>query len=74
MAKIGLSEGFSLIPEGTHVFQIVKVNYKEDFGKMEVTMQLATGQKHVERNRPIIPQLVKQPSSCYHVMRSLKNS
>lgn len=49
MAKIGLSEGFSLIPKGTHVFQIVKVNYKEDFGKMEVTMQLATGQKHIER-------------------------
>lgn len=49
MAKIGLSEGFSLIPEGIHVFQIVKVNYKEDFGKMEITMQLASGQKHVER-------------------------
>lgn len=49
MAKIGLTEGFSLIPKGTHVFQIVEVNYKEDFGKMEVTMQLATGQKHVER-------------------------
>lgn len=49
MAKIGLTEGFSLIPKGTHVFQIVKVNYKEDFGKMEVTMQLATGQKHIER-------------------------
>lgn len=49
MAKIGLSEGFSLIPKGTHVFQIVKVNYKEDFGKMEITMQLSTGQKHVER-------------------------
>lgn len=49
MAKIGLSEGFSLIPEGTHVFQITAVNYKEDFGKMEITMQLASGQKHVER-------------------------
>lgn len=49
MAKIGLTEGFSLIPKGTHVFQIVKVNYKEDFGKMEITMQTATGQKHVER-------------------------
>ena len=43
MAKIGLSEGFSLIPKGTHVFQITAVNYKEDFGKMEVTMQLASG-------------------------------
>lgn len=49
MAKIGLSEGFSLIPKGTHVFEITGVNYKEDFGKMEITMQLASGQKHVER-------------------------
>lgn len=49
MAKIGLTEGFSLIPKGTHVFKIVEVKYKEDFGKMEVTMQTATGQKHVER-------------------------
>lgn len=49
MAKIGLTEGFSLIPEGTHVFQITEVKYKEDFGKMEVTMQTATGQKHTER-------------------------
>lgn len=49
MAKIGLSEGFSLIPKGTHVFQIVSVTYKEDFGKMEVNMQLASGQKHTER-------------------------
>ena len=46
MAKIGLTEGLSLIPKGTHVFQIVGVNYKEDFGKMEVTMKLASGQKH----------------------------
>lgn len=49
MAKIGLTEGFSLIPKGTHVFQITGVNYKEDFGKMEITLQLASGQKHVER-------------------------
>lgn len=49
MAKIGLSEGFSLIPKGTHVFKIIEVNYKEDFGKMEVIMQMATGQKHTER-------------------------
>lgn len=30
MAKIGLSEGFTLIPKGTHVFKIVEVKYKED--------------------------------------------
>ena len=49
MAKIGLSEGFTLIPKGTHVFKIVEVKYKEDFGKMEIVMQLASGQKHTER-------------------------
>lgn len=49
MAKIGLSEGFSLIPKGIHVFQITEVKYKEDFGKLEVIMQTASGQKHTER-------------------------
>lgn len=49
MAKIGLTAGFTLIPKGTHVFKIVEVNYKEDFGKMEIVMQLASGQKHTER-------------------------
>lgn len=49
MAKIGLSEGFSLIPEGTHVFLITAVDYKEDFGKMVVTMQTQSGLKHLER-------------------------
>lgn len=49
MAKIGLTEGFSLIPEGTFVFQITAVNYKEAFGKMEITMQTQTGSKHIER-------------------------
>ena len=49
MAKIGLSDGFTLIPKGVQVFQITEVKYKEDFGKMEVTMKTAKGQKHVER-------------------------
>lgn len=49
MAKITLSEGFSVIPEGTHVFKITKVNYKETFGKIEVEMETAKGQKHTER-------------------------
>ena len=34
MAKIGLTEGFVLIPEGWHVFKITKVTYKEEFGKI----------------------------------------
>lgn len=49
MAKIGLTEGFSLIPEGTHVFKITDVKYKEEFGKLEVTMQAQGGTKHIER-------------------------
>ena len=49
MAKIGLTNGFQLIPEGSHVFQIVKVNYDEEFGKMEVTMQTVDGLQHIER-------------------------
>ncbi|MDO4477518.1 MAG: hypothetical protein Q4B73_00585 [Lachnospiraceae bacterium] len=49
MAKIGLTDGFTLIPKGIHVFLITEVKYKEDFGKMEVTMQNAAGQKHTER-------------------------
>lgn len=49
MAKITLSEGgFSLIPEGTHTFKIVAVDYKEDFGKMTVSMQTKSGAKHTE--------------------------
>lgn len=49
MAKIGLTDSFTLIPEGTHVFQIVKVEYKEEFGKLAVTMQTQSGTKHIER-------------------------
>ena len=50
MAKIKLSEGgFSLIPEGTTTFKIVEVEYKEDFGKMKVTLQTKDGKKHIEQ-------------------------
>lgn len=49
MAKIILTKGFSLIPEGTHIFKITEVIYKEDFGKLEVKMETATGQTHTER-------------------------
>lgn len=49
MTKIKLTEGFSLIPEGTHVFQITNVDYKETYGKLEITMKTAAGQSHIER-------------------------
>lgn len=49
MGKIALSESFSVIPEGTYIFKITNVNYKEQFGKLEITMKTAKGQTHTER-------------------------
>lgn len=49
MGKITLSEGFTIIPEGTHIFKIVDAVYKEDFGKLEIKMKTAKGQIHIER-------------------------
>ena len=50
MAKIQLSKGgYTPIPEGEHIFKIVKSTYDEDFGKLEVEMITANGQKHIER-------------------------
>jgi len=50
MAKIKLSKGgYTPIPEGEHIFKVVKSTYDEDFGKLEVEMITASGQKHIER-------------------------
>lgn len=49
MAKLELSSGFTLIPEGSHIFKIVGCEYKEKFGKIEVKMETKNGQKHIER-------------------------
>lgn len=49
MARIPLIGGFTLIPEGTHVFKIEKVDYDEDFGKMLIHMITQDEQKHTEK-------------------------
>ena len=53
MARITLSKntGFTLVPEGFHVFKIVDVDMSkyDDFGKIEVKMETANGQKYSER-------------------------
>ena len=52
MAKMTLSENtFYLIPEGTTIFKVTEVDDSkyEDFGKLEVKLQTAKGQKHTER-------------------------
>ena len=48
MAKIKLAEGFTLIPEGTHVFKVVATEYKSDFDKVSVTLETANGLRHTE--------------------------
>lgn len=49
MARIPMTSGFTLIPEGTYVFRIYDVKYDEDFGKLEIKLVNATGMTHTER-------------------------
>src|SRR5574344_1464886 len=48
MARIPMTSGFTLIPEGTYVFRIYDVKYDETFGKLSVMMVNAQGMKHTE--------------------------
>lgn len=48
MATIPMTSGFSLIPEGIHVFRIYKVDYDPDFGKVTVHLVNAQGITHRE--------------------------
>lgn len=49
MARIPMRSGFTLIPEGRHQFQITKVDYNENFGKMVISLKTAKGMTHTER-------------------------
>lgn len=49
MARIQLTNGFALIPEGIHIFRISDVIYDEDFGKILIKMVTAQGANHTER-------------------------
>lgn len=49
MARIPMTSGFSVIPEGEYVFRIYDVQYDEEFGKLTVCMVTADGLKHNER-------------------------
>ena len=50
MALIDLAAGgFSVIPEGTHVLKITKVDYNEAFGKITITMETRDAKKHLEK-------------------------
>lgn len=49
MARIPMTSGFVLIPEGTYVFRIYDAKYDEEFGKIEVKLVNAQGLTHTER-------------------------
>ena len=49
MARIPMTSGFTLCPEGVHVFRIYDVMYDEKWGKLEVKMVNAQGITHTER-------------------------
>lgn len=49
MATIQLTSGFTVCPEGVHIFRIYKVEYNQDFGKLTIHLVNAQGITHVER-------------------------
>ena len=49
MSRIGLTEGFTIIPEGTYTFYVYDCTYDEEYGKMVVKMITADGFKYDER-------------------------
>ena len=52
MAKMKLAEStFTLIPEGITTFKVMEVDDSkyEDYGKLEVKLQTAKGETHIER-------------------------
>lgn len=48
---IQLTGGFSIIPEGTYVFKIVKIDYNEKFGNLTIHLETKDGGKHRESYR-----------------------
>ena len=49
MATVPMTSGFTLCPEGVHIFRIYKVDYDTDFGKLVVHLVNAQGITHSER-------------------------
>ena len=49
MAIIPMTSGFSLCPQGEHIFRIYKVDYNEDFGKLLIHLVNAQGNTVQER-------------------------
>lgn len=48
MARVPMTSGFTVIPEGDYVFRIYDATYDEDFGIIEIKMVNAQGMTHTE--------------------------
>ena len=46
--KLSENKGFVPIPEGRTIFQVVEVNYDEDFGTMDILLITENGKKQTE--------------------------
>ena len=49
MIHLGAKTGFTIIPEGIHIFKITEVQYNPLYGKMQISMETKDGLKHIER-------------------------
>lgn len=49
MARIPMTNGFRVLPEGEYIFRIYDVTYDENFGKLVVKMISAKGDSFTER-------------------------
>lgn len=49
MARIPMTDGFRVLPEGEYIFRIYDVTYDENFGKLVVKMISAKGDSFTER-------------------------
>ena len=49
MPTIQLTSGFTVCPEGVHIFRIYKTEYNQDFGKLTIYLVNAQGITHQER-------------------------
>ena len=53
LITLSASSGFTLIPEGTHIFKVTGVTYKKLYGKMEVYLETKEGL--AEAHRAVLP-------------------
>jgi hypothetical protein len=59
-----MTNGFALVPEGTHVFRIYDVDYDQAFGKLVVHMVTAQGITHRERFGLMKPDGTMNDGAC----------